>query len=153
MFMMNDDMSDLDTLDRRLIALLRSNARRPVVELAQRLGVSRATVQNRMKRLERAGVIRGYTVELKAAAEEHPIRALAMIAVEGRMGPAVCRALRGYPDIVAIHNTNGRWDLVVEIRTESLESFNRLLGELRLIDGVVASETSLLLDTLNIRGG
>ena len=146
-------MSDLDALDRRLIALLRSNARRPVVELAQRLGVSRATVQNRMRRLERDGVIRGYTVELKATAEEHPIRALAMIAVEGRMGPEVCRSLRGYPDIVAIHNTNGRWDLVVEIRTESLESFNRLLGELRLIDGVVASETSLLLDTLNIRGG
>ncbi len=143
-------MADLDSVDRRLIALLRGHARMPVVELARRLGVSRATVQNRMQRLEREGVIRGYTVELKAEAEEHPIRALAMIAVEGKKGPQVCRALRGYPDIVAIHNTNGRWDLVVEIRTETLESFNRLLGELRLIDGVVTSETSLLLDTLNL---
>ncbi|WP_456414547.1 Lrp/AsnC family transcriptional regulator [Thiolapillus sp.] len=143
-------MADLDSVDRRLIALLRGHARMPVVELARRLGVSRATVQNRMQRLEREGVIRGYTVELKAEAEEHPIRALAMIAVEGKKGAQVCRALRGYPDIVAIHNTNGRWDLVVEIRTETLESFNRLLGELRLIDGVVTSETSLLLDTLNL---
>jgi len=141
-------MSRLDPLDRRLIALLRSNARRPVVELARELGVSRATVQNRMRRLEQEGVIRAYTLSLKPEAEDCPIRALAMISVEGKMGPTVSRILRGYPDIVAIHNTNGRWDLVVEIRTESLESFNRLLGELRLIDGVLSSETSLLLDTL-----
>ncbi len=146
-------MYNPDATDRRLIALLRKNARTPVVELARHLGVSRATVQNRMRRLEQEGVIRGYTIELKAAAEEQPIRALTLIAVEGKKGPQVCRALRGYPDVVAIHNTNGRWDLVVEIRTETLESFNRLLSELRLIDGVTASETSLLLDTLNTRTG
>ena len=146
-------MTPVDAVDRRLIALLRGNARMPVVELARRLGVSRATVQNRMRRLEREGVIRGYTVELKSGAGDQPIRALALIAVEGKKGPAVCRALRGYPDIRAIHNTNGRWDLVVEIRTETLESFNRLLGEIRLIDGVTASETSLLLDSLILPGG
>ncbi len=146
-------MYNPDATDRRLIALLRKNARTPVVELARHLGVSRATVQNRMRRLEQEGVIRGYTIELKAAAEEQPIRALTLIAVEGKKGPQVCSALRGYPDVVAIHNTNGRWDLVVEIRTETLESFNRLLSELRLIDGVTASETSLLLDTLNTRTG
>lgn len=144
-------MFEPDSIDRHLIALLRSNARMPVVELARRLSVSRATVQNRMKRLEREGVIRGYTLELKAGSGDAPIRALTLIAVEGRKGQAVCDALRGHPEIHAIHNTNGRWDLVVEIRTESLESFNRLLGELRLIEGVTASETSLLLDTLNLR--
>ena len=70
------------------------------------------------------------------------------IAVEGKKAPEVIRELMGIPQIVTIHNTNGRWDLIADIRTDSLESFNALLGEVRTIDGVSSTETSLLLDTL-----
>ena len=145
-------MIDLDQIDQKLIAILRSNARTPVVELAQKLGVSRATVQNRMKRLEQNNVIINYTVNLKPAAEINPIRALMSIAVEGKKARVVIQTLRGYPEMVALHNTNGRWDIIAEIRTDTLESFNRLLGDVRLIDGVSSTETSLLLDTLNLSG-
>ncbi len=141
-------MAELSELDRRLIAILRSNARMPVVELAGELGVSRATVQNRLRRLETSGVILNYTVNVTPTSELNPIRALMTIAVEGKKGPAVVKHLRGFPDIAAIHNTNGRWDLVAEIRTNTLESFNKLLGDIRLIEGVSSTETSLLLDTL-----
>ena len=75
-------MSMSDT-DRQLIALLRDNARMSVTELAQRLRVSRATVQNRIDKLEQGGVIIGYTVRLKPEAEAHRIRAWMGIAVEG----------------------------------------------------------------------
>ena len=143
-------MINLDAIDQQLIALLRSNARIPVITLAKKLGVSRATVQNRMKRLESNDVIVNYTVNLKPAAEINPIRALMSIAVEGKKARPVSLALRGYPEIVALHNTNGRWDIIAEIRTDTLESFNRLLGEIRLIDGVSSTETSLLLDTLDL---
>ena len=143
-------MTALDPLDHRLIALLRVNARLPVVNLARKLGVSRATVQNRMQRLTRDGVIRGYTVSLQPGVKTGAIRALMNIAVEGKKLQSVTQALRGFPDIVALHNTNGRWDLIAEIQTESLEVFNRLLSEVRLIDGVASSETSLLLDTINL---
>ncbi len=143
-------MIDIDAVDQKLIAILRSNSRTPVVMLAKQLGVSRATVQNRMSRLEKTGVIINYSVNLKPGAEINPIRAFMSISVEGKKSSIVVKALRGYPAIVALHNTNGRWDIIAEIRTDTLESFNRLLGDIRLIDGVSSTETSLLLDSLRL---
>lgn len=137
-------MSDAD---RQLIALLRDNARMSVTELAQRLRVSRATVQNRIDKLEQSGVIIGYTVRLKPEAEGHRIRAWMGIAVEGNKAQAVLQALRGEPHVYALHSTNGRWDIVTELRADSLEQFDRVLGRIRLIPGIAATETSLLLST------
>lgn len=139
-------MSMSDT-DRQLIALLRDNARMSVTELAQRLRVSRATVQNRIDKLEQSGVIIGYTVRLKPEAEGHRIRAWMNIAVEGNKAQAVLQALRGEPHVYALHSTNGRWDIVTELRADSLEQFDRVLGRIRLIPGIAATETSLLLST------
>lgn len=139
-------MSMSDT-DRQLIALLRDNARMSVTELAQRLRVSRATVQNRIDKLEQSGVIIGYTVRLKPEAEAHRIRAWMGIAVEGNKAQAVLQALRGEPHVYALHSTNGRWDIVTELRADTLEQFDRVLGRIRLIPGIAATETSLLLST------
>ena len=139
-------MSMSDT-DRQLIALLRDNARMSVTELAQRLRVSRATVQNRIDKLEQGGVIIGYTVRLKPEAEGHRIRAWMGIAVEGNKAQAVLQALRGEPHVYALHSTNGRWDIVTELRADTLEQFDRVLGRIRLIPGIAATETSILLST------
>ena len=122
----------------------------PVVALAKQLRVARATVQNRLARLEREGVIVGYTVRLKQSAEPQRIRALMSIAVEGNRAGDVSRALRGHPNVVTIHRTNGRWDLVAELRADTLESFDRVLGAIRLIDGIANTETSILLSTHKI---
>lgn len=137
----------MDDTDRQLIALLRDNARLSVVALAAKLRVARATVQNRLARLERDGVIVGYTVRLKPEAEAHRIRAFTSIEVAGHHGDAVRRQLRGHPNVVALHTTNGRWDLVAELRADSLESFDQVLGSLRNIEGITNSETSILLST------
>ncbi|MBV5294604.1 MAG: Lrp/AsnC family transcriptional regulator [Curvibacter lanceolatus] len=137
----------MDDIDRELIALLRDNARLPVVALAAKLRVARATVQNRIARLEAEGTIVGYTVRLRPAAEAHRIRAMTSIAVEGPHGAEVLRILRGHPNIVALHSTNGRWDLLAEIRTDSLEAFDKVLSTLRSIHGISNTETSLLLST------
>ena len=137
----------LDDIDRQLIALLRDTARLPVVALAKELRVARATVQNRMTRLEQGGVIVGYTVRLKASAERHRIRALMSIAVQGNRAAAVVKVLRGHPNVATIHSTNGRWDMVAELQADSLESFDRVLGTIRLIDGIATTETSILLST------
>ena len=139
-------MSMSDT-DRQLVALLRDNARMSVTELAQRLRVSRATVQNRIDKLEQSGVIIGYTVRLKPEAEGHRIRAWMNIAVEGNKAQAVLQALRGEPHVYALHSTNGRWDIVTELRADTLEQFDRVLGRIRLIPGIAATETSILLST------
>jgi len=137
----------MDDIDQQLIGLLRDNARASLVSLAKALRVSRATVQNRISRLEANGTIVGYTVRLKPEAQAHRIRALTTIAVEGNRGDAVIRALRGDPAVQTLHTTNGRWDIVAELRAESLEEFDRVLGRIRLVDGIASTETSLLLST------
>ena len=140
-------MINIDDLDRELLALLRQDARMPVATLAAKLKVARGTVQNRMKRLERDGVIAGYTVRVKPQAEAHRIRALMTIVVEGNRGAEVLKALRGHPNVTGLHSTNGRWDLIAELRADSLEAFDRALGNIRLIEGIASTETSLLLST------
>ena len=140
-------MLTLDDTDRELIALLRDDARRPVAALAVQLRLARGTVQKRLARLEREGVITGYTLRLKPEAQPLRIRGLMTIAVDGPSGPAVLRQLRGLPQVVSLHTTNGRWDLVAEVQAESLEAFDRALGAIRQIQGIAGSETSLLLST------
>jgi DNA-binding Lrp family transcriptional regulator len=137
----------MDDTDRRLIALLRDNARASVASLAKVLRVARGTVQNRLARLEGEGTIVGYTVRLRPQVEEHGIRALMTLSVEGNRTETVLKALRGDPAVSALHTTNGRWDIVAELRAENLEAFDRVLGRIRLIPGISNSETSLLLST------
>jgi DNA-binding Lrp family transcriptional regulator len=137
----------MDDIDRKLIALLRINARASIASLAQQLRVARGTVHNRLTRLEDSGVIVGYTLRLKPQVEEQHIRALMTVLVEGNRTEAVIRALRGDPAVSALYSTNGRWDIVVELRAESLEAFDRVLARIRLVEGISSTETSLLLST------
>jgi DNA-binding Lrp family transcriptional regulator len=137
----------MDDVDRQLIALLRDDARMSIASLAKKLHVARGTVQNRLARLEADGTVVGYTVRLRPQVEEQGIRALMTVAVEGNRSEAVLRALRGDPAVSALHSTNGRWDFVAELRAESLEAFDRVLGRIRLLEGISNTETSLLLST------
>ncbi len=137
----------MDDTDRRLIALLRHDARATIATLAKQLGVARGTVQNRIARLEAEGTILGYTVRLKPEFEEHGIRALMTIAVEGNRNEAVLETLYGDPAVGALHTTNGRWDIVAELRTDSLASFDHVLRRIGQVEGVARTETSLLLST------
>jgi len=140
----------MDDLDHRLIALLRGNARASVASLAKRLGVARGTVQNRMAKLEADGTIVGYTVRLKPDVQEQHIRAFISIAAEGNQVDAVVKALRGDPAVASLHSTNGRWDLVAELRADNLASFDRVLARISRTPGVSSSETSLLLSTFKL---
>ncbi len=138
---------DMDETGRKLIELLRGNARLPVASLAAILGVSRATVQKRLDRLIEAGTISGFTITTSAEAEPERVRAIMMIEIEGERSEPVLRALRRFPEVVAVHTTNGRWDLVVELRTDSLDTFDKALRRIREMKGIASSETSLLLST------
>jgi DNA-binding Lrp family transcriptional regulator len=137
----------MDDIDRSLIGLLRSDARASIAALAKALGVARGTVQNRLARLTANGTIVGYTVRLKPDIEEQRMRAFMTVAVEGNQVDRVIRELRGDPAVAALYSTNGRWDIVAELRAESLEGFDRVLARIRLIQGISQTETSLLLST------
>ena len=136
----------MDDLDQRLIAALRHDARTPVSDLALKLGVSRGTVTNRMAKLERDGTITGYTVRLRPEHTPDEIRAWTGLAVEGNQR-AVIRALLGEPGVAALHDTNGRWDLLAELRVADTDALSRALERIRAIPGISASETSVHLRT------
>ncbi|GAB4100581.1 Lrp/AsnC family transcriptional regulator [Sinomonas halotolerans] len=138
----------LSDLDRRLLSALREDGRAPVADLARRLGVTRATVSSRIEKLTASGTIVGFTARVRDGVGADGIRAVTLIEVEGRSADKVIAALRGLPEIAALHTTNGRWDLVAELRTESLPGFDAVLGRIRGIDGIVNSETSLLLSSV-----
>nr|CAD6430267.1 Lrp/AsnC family transcriptional regulator [Rhizobium sp. Q54] len=137
----------MDTLDEKLITLLRHNGRRGISDLAAELGASRATVRARMDRLEQNGSIIGYTVILRADAVDLPVRGIMMVEIEGRVTDRVISALSAFPEISAIHTTNGRWDLIAELGAATLTEFDAILRRIRLVPGITASETSLLLAT------
>lgn len=137
----------MDDTDRQLLGLLRDNARLPIATLAKSLGVSRGTVQNRINRLMERGTIQAFTVRARPEADTPRIRAIMMIEVEGERSDQILKQLRSSPEITAAHTTNGRWDMVLEVNTDTLEAFDRVLHRVRQINGISASETSLLLSS------
>ena len=138
----------LDEIDRSLLGLLRANAREPAASLAKKLKVSRGTVQNRIARLLADRIIRGFTIRTAAENESGQVRAVMCIAIEGEASAKVVRALSGFPEVEHIYTTNGRWDLVAEISTDTLAGFSHALDQIRLIEDIAATETSILLASM-----
>jgi DNA-binding Lrp family transcriptional regulator len=137
----------MDDTDRALIALLRQDARASIATLAARLRVSRGTVTNRLRKLEDAQVIVGYSVRLRPDAEPALIRAWMGVVVEGNQTRAVIASLLGEPGVEALHDTNGRWDLLAELRARDMAELSAVLERIRLIKGIANTETSILLTT------
>jgi len=137
----------MDEMDHRLIAALRHDARMGLSELAQRLGVSRGTARARLAKLQARGDIVGFSVVTPADVARDPVRGMMMIGIEGRGTERVARQLGQMAEVRAVHSTNGRWDVIIEIGTETLEQFDAVLTRIRRLDGIVSSETSLLLKT------
>lgn len=137
-----------DELDRELIAVLRKDGRASVSTLAKLLHVSRGTVQNRLDRLIESGAVLGFTVRVREDHALDMIKAVMMIEVVGKSTSQVIRKLRGIPELTTLHTTNGAWDLVGEVQCSSLAEFDRLLRDVRGIEGVLNSETSLFLSSV-----
>ncbi|MEM7075921.1 MAG: AsnC family transcriptional regulator [Pseudomonadota bacterium] len=140
-----------DETDTQLIALLRDNARMPVATLARHLGLARTTVQARLERLERSGVIMGYTVRL-GSAHRARLRASALISIEARSQPTVLARLKSLPGVVRVYTTSGRFDLIVEIEAETTEDLDETLDLIGDARGVLGSESLIHLATKIDRG-
>ena len=134
-----------DALDRRLLALLQTNARESTANLARKLGVARTTVLARIARLERDGVVVGYTARLGVDADTHALQAWVALAVSPRAGPGVVRALARLPEVRQLDAVSGEFDYVALVRAESPARLDALLDEVGHLDGVVRTTTSVLL--------
>lgn len=137
----------LDEKDKVLLATLRKNARESLVGLARNVGLSRSATQERMRRLEREGVIKGYTVEL---ASEHDPAVRAMIAVTFEPGfrcKQVVPHLSGIPEITACHSLTGSIDLMLMVACASNADLNRVRDNVATVKGVATATTHIVLAT------
>lgn len=137
----------LDPLDRQLIELLKVNARLPMVKLAKALGCARSTAQLRLKALEDAGVISGYTVGVTVARATSSIRAMVLISIESKNETEVVRALSKRHEIVKLYTVSGRYDLCAMLTTESTQELDAVIDKIRVIKGVVDTFSTILLST------
>lgn len=137
----------MDELDQALIALLRKNARMNVADLAAKLKVSRGTVTNRIRKLEDEQVILGFTVKLRPESQPHHIRAWMGVLVEGNQTRMVIANLLGEPGVSALHDTNGRWDLLAELEASTMAELSQILERIRLLKGIRSTETHIHLAT------
>ena len=140
----------MDEIDQKLMSLLRQDARLTVAALASKLQVSRGTVTNRIRRLEDEGVIVGYTVRLRPDVQHNEIKAWMSIAVDGNQTRTVIASLLGEPGVATLHDTNGRWDLLAELRAETLQELAKVLERIRLLKGISNTETSIHLETFRL---
>jgi DNA-binding Lrp family transcriptional regulator len=129
------------------MAELRRDGRAAISDLADRLGLARATVRARMERLMERGEIAGFTALTRSDVTAAPVRGLMMIGIEGKGAERTMARLAGLPAVQAVHSTNGKWDLVVELGTQTLQELDDVIFRIRNIDGVMTSETNLLLST------
>jgi DNA-binding Lrp family transcriptional regulator len=137
----------MDEMDGRLIAVLKRNGRASLSELANQLGVTRSTVRVRLDKLVQGGEIVGFTILTRLDVQPDPVRGLMMLEIAGRGAEKTMKHLQRMPQVQAVHSTNGTWDLIAEIGTETLESFDQVLFAIRRLEGVTRSESILLLST------
>lgn len=137
----------LDDINLAILGILKEDARLPISHIADKLGISRASVGKRIERLKSTGVIARYTIATNIALERKLVRGVMQIRVEGAKIQSVTRALQLELAIQKIYSTNGKWDLLVELQADGLEKFDQILDRIRNIPGVASSETSILLST------
>lgn len=139
--------STLDDLDRRLLACLRADARSSVSTMARSLGVARSTVQARIGRLERRGVIAGYTVRVDPAVDAGMIRAHVMISVQSRYAARVTLALGKRDDVRTLYAISGQYDMIAVVISEDTRRLNTALDEIGCLPGVERTVSSVVLET------
>ncbi len=137
----------MDETDRHLLSRLRENARESTASLGRSLGLSRTTVQSRLARLERSGMISGYTVKVAEAHEQGQIRALVMITVRPRAAPGVEAALRRMPDVRALHSVAGPSDMIAEAATSTIKDMDALIDHIGELEGVERTTSSVILSS------
>ena len=137
----------MDDLDRKLLALLRTDARASTSALARKLSITRSTLQSRLQRLEKNGIITGYTVRLGNDYQRQLVRAHVLIKVAQKLTGSTITLLRKIPEITALHAISGEYDLIAVVTAETMEKLSTLLDEIANLDGIERTNSSVILET------
>ncbi|MBB4577577.1 Lrp/AsnC family transcriptional regulator [Rhizobium lentis] len=133
--------------DRELLVLLGENARAPVAGLARKIGLSRATVQARIDRLERQGIIAGYGLRLSDAYASGLARAHVMITLAPKVLAQVCVSIRGIHAVKSLYSVSGTFDLIAVVEAPSISELDQLVDRIGMVDGVERTLSSIILST------
>ena len=139
--------TDMDDLDQKLLAALAANSSTSTSQLARRFKVARSTVQARIERLERSGVIAGYTIKLGQAVTLRRIRATVLVQVEARTVPQILQRLKAMPEIEVAHTTTGRIDLILQVAADTTQALDEVLDRIGALPGVGDTESLIQLST------
>jgi len=134
-------------MDQQLISKLRENARRSTSEIARELGVSRSTVNSRIKRLEDSGIIKGYALAYGDNYASQLVTAHVLIKVNQKLTAKTNRELHQVPQIRAVHAISGDYDLIAEIEADSTALLSQILDQVGNLEGVERTNSSLILET------
>lgn len=134
-------------VDAKLLAMLRENARLSTSELARALGLSRSTVQGRIKRLERDGIIAGYTVEYGSEYQSRLVAAHVLIKTRQKLSAKTYRQLHEIAEIRSLYAISGDYDLIAILQAESTEALSRVLDRIGDLEGVERTSSSVVLET------
>lgn len=137
----------MDDIDNRLLSELANDARASVSTLGRRLGLARTTVQARIEKLERTGVIAGYTVKLGESAQRDRIKATVLVVFDPRSGPQVVQRLKKIPEVEVAHSSSGRFDMILQLATRNTSRLDEILDAIGVIPGVRSSESLIHLST------
>ena len=137
----------MDDLDKKLLALLRNDARLPTSALARRLSISRSTLQSRLRRMEQNGIIAGYSVRLGSGFEQRLVRAHVLIKVAQKLTGNITSRLGKMPEITDLYAISGEYDLIAIVSAGNTEKLNRTLDEIANLDGIERTNSSVILET------
>ena len=140
-------MSTISDTDELLLALLRENARASTAMLARRLGLSRTTVQSRIERLARRGVIAGYTLRTSDEYEKGLVRAHVLITALPKLAARVESALRHMPTVRTLHSVSGAFDMIAIVAALSIQELDKQIDQIGVLEGVERTMSSIILST------
>ncbi len=137
----------MDELDNQILAALASDSSTSTALLARRFKVARSTVQARIERLKKKGVIAGFTIKLGDVALANRIRATVLLRVEAKANASVVQRIKSVPEVEIVHSTSGRFDLILQVATQTTHELDKVLDRIGAIPGVIASESLIHLST------
>ena len=131
--------------DQDLLKLLQENSRRTVSDIAKKMGLSRATVQQRMERLERTGVIQGYTIKINPVLERQNVSAYVMISVVPKKNSSIVNQLFKIPQMEMLCTISGQYDMIAKITEATTEALDQTLDKIANLDGVEKTLSHIVL--------
>src|ERR1700732_4520205 len=137
----------MDVIDQKLISALRENARASTARLARLVGRSRTSVQSRIERLEKQGVIVGYGVRLAPEHGMGAVRAHVLIKVGPKETRAVTAALRAIDQVRVLHSVSGDVDLIAVAMTASVDDMDQVIDRIGALDGAGRTTSLIILPT------